>query len=53
MSEPPRVRQGVPHGQTESEIIVLAANAGPRVPRGDVTRQGGVLPDLESLVDCQ
>ena len=27
----------VPHGRTESGGIVLAANAGPRVPRGGVT----------------
>jgi len=27
--------------------------AGPRAPRGGVTRQGVVLIDLQSLVDCQ
>jgi hypothetical protein len=32
---------------------VLAVNAGARVPRGGVTRQGVVLTDLQSLCDCQ
>ena len=27
--------------------------AGPRVPRGGVGRQGVVLTDFQSLVDCQ
>jgi len=57
MSEPPCACQGVPHGQTESGGIVLAAvlpsYAGARAPRGGVTRQGVVLADLQSLLDCQ
>jgi hypothetical protein len=32
---------------------VLAVNAGNRAPRGGVTRQGVVLTDLQSLLDCQ
>ena len=38
--------QGVPQGQKESY-------AGARAPRGGVTRQGVVLTDLQSLLDCQ
>ena len=38
MSEPPCARQGVPHGQTESGGIVLAAMLGPE-------RAETVLPD--------
>ena len=34
-------------------FIVLAAGAGPRVPSGGVTRQGVVLTDLQSPVDCK
>ena len=45
--------QGVPHGQTESRGRVLAVIAGARAPRGGVTRQGVVLTDLMSLLDCQ
>jgi hypothetical protein len=44
-------RKCVPHGQTESGGIVLLTYAGPRAPRGGVTRQGVVLTDLQSLVD--
>jgi hypothetical protein len=50
---PPCARQGVPQGQAESGRIVIAAEAGPRVPRGGVTRQGVVLSDFQSLVVCQ
>ena len=32
---------------------VLTVNAGARAPRGGVTRQGVVLTDLQSLLDCQ
>jgi hypothetical protein len=46
-------RQGVPQGQWESGGIVLAVHAGARAPRGGVTRQGVVLTDLQSLLDCQ
>ena len=42
---------GVPHAHAESGGVVLAA--GPRVPRGGVTRQGVALTELQSLVDCQ
>ena len=42
---------GVP--QREGGVKVLAAVAGPRVPRGGVTRHGVVLTDLQSLIDCQ
>jgi hypothetical protein len=34
-------------------MVILAAIAGPRVPRGVVTRQRVVLTDFQSLVDCQ
>ena len=50
-SEPPCVRQGVPKGRMKSWVIVLAA--GPRVPRGGVTRQGVVLINFQSLADRQ
>ena len=46
-------RQGEPHGQTESGGRVLAVKAGARAPRGGVTWQGVVIPDLQSLLDCQ
>ena len=46
----PNPRRAVPHGQTESGV--LAVIAGARARRGSVTRQGVVLTDLESLVDC-
>jgi hypothetical protein len=52
-TEPPCVRKGAPHDQTESGGIVLAVNARARAPRGGVTRQGVVLTDLQSLLDCQ
>jgi hypothetical protein len=29
------------------------SHAGPRAPRGGVTRQGVLLTDLQSLLDCQ
>ena len=32
---------------------MLATGAGPRAPSGGVTRQGVVLTDLESPVDCK
>jgi len=47
-----RVGVGGPHGLTESGGRVLAVNAGNRAPRGGVTRQGVVLTDLQSLLDC-
>ena len=37
----------------ESGGIILAVNAGARAPRGGVTRQGVVLTDLPSHLDCQ
>jgi hypothetical protein len=46
-------RQGGPHGQLESGGRVLAVKAGARAPIGGVTRQGVVLTDLHSLLDCQ
>jgi hypothetical protein len=48
-SVPPFVRKGVPRGQTESGDIVLAVMCWAR----GVTRQGLVLTDLQSLLDCQ
>jgi hypothetical protein len=54
MSEPLGVRKGVPHGQTENGGIVLAVICWARgSPRGGVTRQGVVLTDLQSPLDCQ
>jgi hypothetical protein len=54
-SEPPCVRKGVPHGQTESGNVVLPlyspSYAGARALRGGVTRQGAVLTDLKSPLD--
>jgi hypothetical protein len=47
-----RFPQGGPHGQTESGGIVLAVICW-SAPRGGVTRQGVVLTDLQSLLDCQ
>ena len=32
---------------------VFTINVGARAPRGGVTRQGVVLTDLQSLLDCQ
>jgi hypothetical protein len=46
-------RPGGSHGQLESGDRVLAVNAGARVPRGGVTRQGVVLTDFQSFLDCQ
>jgi hypothetical protein len=46
-------RQGGSHGQTESGGRVLAVNAGACAPRGGVTRQGVVLTDVKSFLDCQ
>jgi hypothetical protein len=43
--------KGVPQGQTESGGIVLAVICWS--PSGGVTRQGDVLNDLQSLLDCQ
>jgi len=47
------VPTGVWQGQAENGGIVLAAGAGPRVSSGGVTRQGVVLTDLQSPVDCK
>jgi len=47
----PLCQPGVPHGQKESGGIALLLYAGPRMPRGGVTRQGVVLTDLKSLLD--
>ena len=38
---------------SERESFFAYLPAGPRVPRGSVTRQGVALTDLESLVYCQ
>jgi hypothetical protein len=40
-------------GLSQGGITVLAVNAGARAPRGGVTRQGVVLTDLQSLLDCR
>ena len=42
------VAERVPQGQTESGGIVLAANAGPRVPSGGVTLKRRCTSDLQS-----
>ncbi len=42
------VAERVPQGQTESWGIVLAANAGPRVPSGGVTLKRRCTSDLQS-----
>ncbi len=34
-------------------MLMLTLNAGALAPRGGVTRQGVVLTDLQSLLDCQ
>ena len=48
------VAERVPQGQTESGGIVLAANAGPRVPSGGVTLiEALYLPTFSHLFDCQ
>jgi len=52
-SEPPCVREGVAHGPTESGGIALASYARARAPRGGVARQGVVLTDFQSFLDCQ
>jgi hypothetical protein len=43
----------VEYEASESGGIVLVAHAGVRAPRTGVTRQGVVLTDLKSLLDCQ
>ena len=44
-----------PHGRTKSggRVLAVNTNTGARAPRGGVTRQGVVLTDLQSLLDCQ
>jgi hypothetical protein len=46
------VAERVPRGRTESGGIVLAANAGPRVPSGGVTlkRRGTYRPSVTYLI---
>jgi hypothetical protein len=53
MSEPPCARQEAPLAKRRVGLQYSLSYAGPRVPRGGVTRQGVVLTDFQSLVECQ
>jgi hypothetical protein len=55
LSKPPCAarRATWPNGECAYNTSYSLSYAGPRVPRGGVTRQGVVLTELQSLLDCQ
>jgi hypothetical protein len=48
----PKAYTGTPQVRPRGSLV-LAAGAGTRAPSGGVTRQGVVLTDLQSPVDCR